>query len=112
MMKPFQQLASIEEADAFIETNPLSFLYITRKNCSVCHGLWPQVQKLLETFPQIELARIDAGDVEAVAGRFSIFTVPVLLLFVEGREFIREARIVNMQELEGAIQRLLDLRTS
>ena len=107
-MKPFQQLTSIEEADAFIETNPLSFLYISRENCSVCHSLWPQVQKLLETLPQIELARIDAGEVEAVAGRFSIFTVPVLLLFVDGREFIREARIVHMQELEGKIQRILD----
>lgn len=107
-MKDYKQLHSVEEADQFIDTEPLSFLYISRPNCSVCHGLWPQVRFMLDRFPAIKLARIDAEEVEAVAGRFSVFTVPVLLFFWKGKEYIREARIVHMQELENKIQRIYD----
>ncbi|WP_156856084.1 thioredoxin family protein [Oceanobacillus sp. AG] len=105
-MRVFQELHSIREIDDFIESHPLSFLYISRTNCSVCHALLPKVQSLLENYPQIHPAHINADDVEAVAGRFSIFTIPVLLLFVEGKEYIREARIVHMDLLEEKLDKI------
>src|SRR5699024_1101860 len=105
-MRPFKQLSSIEEIDAFIQEHQLSFLYISRENCSVCHGLLPQVQELMEKYPEIQLAHIDADEVEEVAGRFSIFTVPVLLLFVEGKEYVREARIVHLQLFDEKVNKI------
>ncbi|MGM8365036.1 thioredoxin family protein [Virgibacillus sp. W0181] len=93
-------------ADEFIQKQTLAFLYISRPNCSVCHSLLPQVEQLLENYPKIQAAHIDASEVEAVAGRFSIFTVPVLLLFVGGKEYIREARIVHMQKLDERIDKI------
>src|SRR5690625_2241139 len=93
-MREFKELTSLSQAEAFIAENQLAFLYISRNNCSVCHSLLPQVGELMEKFPAIEPGHIVADDVEAVAGRFSVFTVPVLLLFVGGKEYVREARIV------------------
>jgi len=95
-MREFIKLHSMEGIQAFILENQLTFLYISRPNCSVCHGLKPQVLKLMEQYPNIKLGHINADEVKEVAGRFSIFTVPVLLLFVEGKEYIREACIVHM----------------
>ncbi|MBN6205452.1 hypothetical protein JYK21_03220 [Ralstonia pickettii] len=43
---------------------------------------------------------------EAVAGRFSIFTIPVLLLFVENKEYVREARIVHMDLFKEKIDKI------
>src|SRR5699024_12168907 len=91
IMKEFKQLTSMNDIDQFIEQNQLSFIYISRPGCSVCHGLLPQVQSLMEKYPKIQLGHVDAEEVEAIAGRFSIFTVPVLLLFVDGKEYVREA---------------------
>ncbi|GAB3807162.1 thioredoxin family protein [Virgibacillus kimchii] len=105
-MREFIELTSISETEAFIADHPLTFLYISRHNCSVCHGLLPQVKELLDQFPDIQPGHIIADDVEEVAGRFSVFTVPVLLLFVEGKEYIREARIVHMDLLEEKIKRI------
>ncbi|WLV25074.1 thioredoxin family protein [Aciduricibacillus chroicocephali] len=107
-MNEYTNLHSMEEIDAFISKNPLSFLYISSPGCSVCHGLWPQIQNLLGKYPQIKLAHIDTSDVEEVAGRFSVFTVPVLLLFIERKEYIRKARIVHLDELNQEISRILD----
>lgn len=105
-MREFTDLTSMETIEAFISENELSFLYISRPNCSVCHGLLPQVQELMEKYPEIKLGHINSDEVEAVAGRFSIFTVPVLLLFVDGKEYVREARIVHMDQFDEKIYKI------
>lgn len=101
-----QKLTSIEEIDHFIDSHSLSFIYISRTSCSVCHALLPKVEKLLVNYPEIIPAHIVIDDMEEVAGKFSIFTVPVLLLFVEGKEYIREARIVHLDLLEEKLDRI------
>ncbi|MFD2751521.1 thioredoxin family protein [Virgibacillus siamensis] len=85
---------------------PLSFLYITIPNCSVCHGLKPQVQELMEKYPKIAMGSVNAQEVTEIAGMYSIFTAPVLLLFVDGKEFLREARIVHLDLLEEKIDKI------
>lgn len=99
-MSQFNHLTTLEQVESFMNENTLAFLYISQPNCSVCHGLLPQVERLLETFPHIHTAHVQTNELPAIAGRLSIFTVPVLLLFVEGKEFIREARIVHLDQLE------------
>ena len=105
-MREFEELNNIEMIDRFIENNTLSFLYISRPDCSVCHGLLPQVQVLLTKYPKIKFGHINANEVEEIAGHFSIFTVPVLLLFVNGKEYVREARIVHMDLLDEKINKI------
>lgn len=95
MGQTFDKLITIEAINHFIANNTLAFLYISKTNCSVCHGLLPQVKQLMENYPKIKTAHINTDDIPEIAGKFSIFTVPVLLLFVEGKEYIREARIVH-----------------
>lgn len=97
------QLTSMEQVEKFIKNNLFSFLYISRTNCGICHALLPQVKEVLESFPKIQLGYINADDLEEVAGRFLILTVPALLFFVDGREYIREARFVHVQLLKEKI---------
>lgn len=107
-MREFERLPSIELADEFIQRHKLAFLYISSTDCSVCHALQPQVQKLMMKYPEIQLGAINAQDVQEVAGRFSIFTVPVLLLFVEGKEYVREARMVHMDLFDEKIHKIYE----
>jgi thioredoxin-like negative regulator of GroEL len=110
-MKEIQELTSLEMVDRFISEHQLSFIYISKTNCSVCHALLPQVRELLNQFPLIQLGHINADDVEEIAGHFSIFTVPVLLLFADGKELLREARFVHLQTFEDKIKKIYDLYT-
>ena len=103
-MKEFEILTSVESAYELIGCHRLSFLYITMTGCSVCHALQPQVQKLLTKYPDIQLGTINAQEVPAVAGSFSVFTAPELLLYVEEKEYIREARIVHLDLLDEKIR--------
>ncbi|HLR67405.1 thioredoxin family protein [Virgibacillus alimentarius] len=107
-MREFQHISSLAKIEQFISQNQLSFLFISQTNCSVCKGLLPQMKQLMSKYPKIQLGYIDASEVEAVAGRFSVFTAPVLLLFVDGKEYIREARIVHLQRLEEKIDKIYE----
>ena len=107
-MEFFERLPTLEEAEQLIEGNNVAFLYISQENCSVCHGLKPQVKKVMDQYPKIQAAEIRTDDVPEVAGKFHIFTVPVLLLFVDGKEYHREARSVYMQKFDKKIKELYE----
>ncbi|MDP4526221.1 thioredoxin family protein [Bacillus halotolerans] len=108
-MKEVTELLSLNAIENFINRHQLNFIYISRPSCTVCHAVLPQLRELLEQFPHIKLGHVNADRVEEVAGRFSVFTVPVLLLFIEGTEFLREARFVHFEQLEQKLKRVYQL---
>lgn len=102
----FTSLHTMTEVKQFIAQNRLAFLYVTQPNCSVCHGLLPQLEPLLEQFEKIATAQMDATEVQEAAGQFSLYTAPVALLFIDGKEYIRKARFIPLQELQYDIERI------
>jgi thioredoxin-like negative regulator of GroEL len=105
-MRYFTSLQSLEDVMHFMKQHNLVFLYISRDDCTVCHSLLPQIQRLMEDYPRIALGIVKADEVQAIAGTFLVFTVPAMLLFVEGKEMIREARFVHMQTLRDKIEQI------
>ena len=106
-MVTYIEAATIDEVHAFIAANKFSFIYVSRHDCSVCHAVLPQVREMLTAYPEVKIIKVDADKIPAVAGAFSVFTVPALLLFVEGKEMVRKARFVVMSELEQQIAQLV-----
>src|SRR5699024_5618834 len=107
-MSSFQALTSMEEIEEFIEQNDLAFLYITMPNCSVCHVLQQQIENMLADYPKIQARTVNASEVTEIAGKFNIFIAHVLLLFVHGQEYVREARIVQTEAFEQKIARIYE----
>lgn len=99
-MNTFYQAHAIADVLTFIKENELAFVFISREDCGVCHAIQPQVQEILKYLPRIHSVQVDAGKVPEVAGQFQVLTVPALLLFADGKEVMREARFVQMSELE------------
>jgi len=102
-------LTTIREIENFIESSGMKLLYISRPNCGVCKSLLPMVKMMLRDFPGIEGAYIDLDKLPEASGRFTIFTIPAILLFIDGKETIREARYVSLKSLKGHITRYYSL---
>ncbi|AHM66170.1 MULTISPECIES: thioredoxin family protein [Paenibacillus] len=102
------ELTSIEEIDSFIEINPLSMLYVSQEDCNVCHAIYPKLKTMLKLYPKLALARVNASQVEEITGRFLIFSVPTILIFLDGREYLREGRFVQFEQLKKQLQLLSD----
>ncbi|CQR47937.1 Thioredoxin [Paraliobacillus sp. PM-2] len=107
-MTTFSHIEAIEELNTFIQQNNVALVYISREQCSICHSLLPQIEAIMERYPKISTAHVSADTIPEVAGAFSIFTVPVVLVFVEGKEYYRGARIVPLEPFEAKIKQLSD----
>ncbi|WP_074036088.1 thioredoxin family protein [Exiguobacterium profundum] len=85
-------------------------VYVSHPGCSVCHALKPQIEEMLHQFPEIVAVAVDSDEVPEVAGAFSIFTVPVVLFFINGKEMLRRARFVPIGELTHQLERMQEMR--
>ena len=96
----YENLQNIEEFYRFINVHDLAVVHIMRDNCTVCHAVLPQIHDLLKDYPKAQLGVINQSNVEEIAGELSIFTVPVDLIFFNGKEMHRQARFIDMQSFE------------
>jgi len=72
---------------------------------SVCEPK-PKVEALVrEHFPQLRLYYVDVVKIPEARGQFSLYSVPVVLVYFDGREYIREARNFGIMELGAKIER-------
>lgn len=103
-----EELLSLDQVKEFAREPEFNFLYILKTNCSVCHALLPQVEEVLRQFPRIQAKKVYADKVPELAGRLSVFTVPVLILFLDAKEVLREARFVRLDEWKHHIEKMYD----
>lgn len=104
-----QEINAIREFDDLVNTYDFVMLYLSTPDCSVCKVLKPKVEELVQEFPEIALRYVDIEKNEAAKGRFSVFTIPTILMFINGREFIREVRYISIDDLREKIGRYFEL---
>ena len=63
----------------------------------------------IENFPKISLFETNIADIPEVGGRFNIFSAPSILVFFDGKEFVREGRNVSLAKLKDKIQKIYNL---
>ena len=81
-------------------------LYFSTPTCNVCKVLKPKVLNLLkEKYPNMEFYYIDVEKHKTIAAEHTVFTIPTILVFFDGRETIRKSRYVGVKELEDLIKR-------
>lgn len=103
------ELKSKKEMDGAISENRFALFYLSREACGVCKSLKPKVKLVADRYKNLHQFYIDLDNDETIAGQYSIFTIPAILVFVDGKETIREARYLSMDELEDKIKRISDL---
>lgn len=106
-MKSVESLAEIQE---HITTEPFVLAYLSRPDCGVCVSLKPKVIEIAQAFPEATAYYVDLDAIPEAAGEYSIFTIPGILVFIDGKESIREARYVSVDQLVDRMERLHALR--
>lgn len=103
------ELNTLEEMDEFINNNIIAMVYFASDGCSVCGVLLPKIEEMLIKFPKLKIRKVQVDKFTEAAGQYSIFTLPAILVYIEGKEIIREARFISVEMLEKAIDRYYDM---
>ncbi|MFD1204331.1 MULTISPECIES: thioredoxin family protein [Sporosarcina] len=101
------EIGSFNEWNEKLEQEPQLLLFVKTDHCSVCEGLYPQVNALTDDYP-FPFYKVNVAEVPEMAGQLSLFTAPVVLLFHQGREMARFARFVQMDQLRQRLDELAE----
>lgn len=95
----------ITEIQNFMHQNPVGVLLIKSRSCAVCEPVSAKLEVLLQDFPQVSAIAVYAEEVREIAGCFLVFTVPTILVWVEGKEVYRESRFIRFEDLRSVLDR-------
>lgn len=97
---------SLEEIQNSIREEMGVLLYFWGEDCNVCHALRPKFKELLDSqFPKIKQIYLDAHKNPQIASFYQVFAAPTVLVFLDGREFVREGRAVSLHKLNEQLKR-------
>jgi thiol-disulfide isomerase/thioredoxin len=100
----------ISEIQSLISNKTIVLLYFYNDNCAPCKVLRPKVQEMVTSdFPNIEFRLINAELYPATSAEYGVFASPTLLIFIEGKEYIRESKNISISELHDKIERYYDM---
>jgi len=106
-------LESIEELNTKLKGELAIVLYFSSPSCNVCHVLRPKLMEALEKeYPDIGRYHADIALTPEIAAQFQVFSAPTVIVFFEGREFIRKGRAMSIDGLLQEIRRPYELMTS
>ena len=92
-----------------IRENEIVILYFSNKVCGACEVIRSKVKKILESYSKVESIEIDGEENIELAAMNDVFSFPLLILYVDGKETMRVGRNVDLLELENSIKRYYEM---
>ena len=104
---------TIENIEQTIKENLAVMLYFSAPTCNVCHALKPKLLTAInENFKVFEIMSIDTSIDQEIAAHFSVFAIPTVLIFLDGKEFLRKSRHMSVDEVIREIKRPYEIMAS
>ena len=103
-------MQTLELIHQTLTTHDAVMLYFSAPACNVCHALKPKLtEAVTEHFPTFIIESVDISETPEIASHFSVFAIPTVLIFFQGREFLRKSRHMSVGEVIEDIRRPYNL---
>lgn len=100
---------TIIELENFMKKNKLFFLFFDTGGWSVGESVLSQLIELADSY-EIDLVKIDTKKNRYISGQYSVFAVPTILLIYRGREYLRESRFIDFENIKENLDYLRDIK--
>ena len=100
---------SNEVLDKLINEEEMLLVYFGNETCSICVDMKPKVLEILKKYPKIKAVEVTVDDSLKIARKHNIFTIPGILLFIDSKETIREARYISLEDIDDRISRYYNM---
>ena len=96
---------TLNKVQTAITNQPTVVVFISSRTCSICHADEPRVRALAADF-KLSYYQLDIMDEPALASVFEVLTVPAVLIFHQGKEWSRQARFIEFNQLTADFEAL------
>ncbi len=100
------ELKSKEGFFNFVSSDKPVLVVFSTHDCATCKPVKEKIMNRFDGF--VSTANIYLDDVKELSGELSIFNVPVVCIFLEGKEVYRFIRVFSMDEVEEKLNRVLE----
>ena len=106
-------MQTIQMIENIIKENMAVMVYFSAPTCNVCHALKPKLLEAVdENFDKFKIVSVDVSLSQDVSAHFSVFAIPTVLIFLDGKEFLRKSRHMSVDEVVREIKRPYEIMTS
>lgn len=110
---PYTFAQTLEEANEFLRENPAVLVFFSDESCQVGDALSPKLQQMIQDhFPEMKFLEINVQMLPEARGYYNVFVIPTVLVYFDGRETIREARHISVNQLSREINRVYNIMFS
>ena len=98
-----------DNIDSLINENIITIIYFTGIKCGACEVIKKRIEEILKEYSNVNCYEINGEENVEIAARYGVFSLPILLLFIEGKETLRIGRNIDFLEFEKSIERYNNL---
>ena len=104
---------TIKNIEESIKDNIAVMVYFSAPTCNVCHALKPKLMEALnKNFKEFIVESVDISVEEDIAPHFGVYAIPTVLVYLDGKEFLRKSRHMSVDEIINEIKRPYSIMTS
>lgn len=102
----YETIHSLENLAAVIQNNPAVLVYFSNDACNVCKVLKPKIAELFQQhFPAVKLFYVHTEKTPEIPAQHTIFGIPTIIVFLTGKEFLRETRNMGLNQIKEKLER-------
>ncbi len=106
-------MQTLEDIENIIKEELAVMVYFSAPTCNVCHALKPKLVEAMESnFDQMKIVSVDVSETPEISSHYTVFAIPTVLVFLDGREFLRKSRHMSVAEVVDAVKRPYEIMTS
>ena len=98
-----------DEIKKFKKENLISIVYFSGATCGACDLIKEKVLHVISNYNEVKLLEINAIENKEIAAEYNIFSLPILLLFVDGKETLRIGRNFDILDFEKTVDRYYNI---
>ena len=102
-----KKLENYEQILNKVKEEKYFLLYVSMNNCSICQIDMPKVEKIVNE-QNFTAYYIEASEIPEAVGQLSLFSAPAVILFYEGKEIHRQAKIIDFKELNYRMEQICE----
>lgn len=104
-----RRLNNLDDIKKAVKENEMVLLYFSTEDCGICTTLLPKIDTMLLNYTNVLSYHISIDKLPEASGEFSVFTVPTILVYIEEKEVIREARFISVDALEDKLKKYYNM---
>lgn len=98
-----------EQIEEYTKENLISIVYFSGATCGACDAIRDKILYIIKDYKEIKFMEVNAVENKEIAASYDIFSLPILLLFVNGKETLRVGRYFDLLDFKNSIDRYYNL---